>query len=267
MNYINYIELLELFIETNKITINKRMKLVFFLSSLILISFLMKYISEWTHEFLGHGVFGILLGGELVNYYVSWIWPLEFGLAQVNLPLGSGYGTRAIVASAGIITCGIASLFTQTLLFFVLRRKSNTKIWLTIVFHFIFWYGFWAFMNSIGYLLVGGLLNFGDIGQIVYLTGLPNLLFIFIGFILLIVLYYFISMNSYYLFKPFINLSKKWITFGIWLFVPIIYILFSLNPDINLSQNLFLILLPIMFGPSTLALLISIFNKKRKEMR
>jgi hypothetical protein len=223
----------------------------------------MKYLSEWTHEFLGHGVFGILLGGELVDYYVSWIWPLEFGYAQVILPLGSGYRARAIVASGGIIACGIATLLSQIFIFLVLRKKANKYPLLIIGFHFIFWYGFWAFMNSIGYLLVGGLLNFGDIGQIVYLTGFPNLLFISIGFILLIVLYYFVSMNSYYLFKPLTNFSKKWITFCIWLFVPVIYILFSLNPDINLSLNLFLILLPIMFIPSILSLVFSIFSKKK----
>ncbi|MFX0075859.1 MAG: hypothetical protein ACFE96_10485 [Candidatus Hermodarchaeota archaeon] len=245
--------------------LSKQIRLVFLISSLLLISFLMKYLSEWTHEFLGHGVFGVLLGGELVDYYVSWIWPLDFGYAQVILPLGSGYGARAIVASGGIIACGSAALLTQIFMFFVFRKRGIEQAWLTIGFHFVFWYGFWAFMNSIGYLLVGGLLNFGDIGQIVYLTGLPNTLFITIGFILLIILYFFVSANSYYLFGPLTNLSKKWITFSIWIFVPVIYILFSLNPDINLPQNLFLLLLPIMFIPSILSLIISTFSKKSKK--
>jgi len=241
----------------------KEVRIFLFLSSIILISFLMKYFSEWSHEFLGHGGFGFLLGGSLVDYSVSWIWPLEFGFALVNLPLGSGSIARALLASGGIITCGSAAVISQTLIFLVLRKKVLNRIWLFIGFHFIFWYGFWAFMNSIGYLLIGGLLNFGDIGQIVYLTGLPNSLFISIGFVLLIVLYYMISVNTYSLFKPIISLRRKWIVFGIWLFVPIIYICFSLNRDINLSPNLFLIMLPIMFIPSVLSLIFPLFKKKK----
>jgi hypothetical protein len=221
----------------------------------------MKYISEFTHEILGHGGFGFLLGGTLVNYYISWIWPLEFGYAFVNLPLGSSSTLRAIVASGGIISCAIGALISHIIIYSFNKKREIRNSYLFILFHFIFWYGVWGFMNSAGYLLVGALLNFGDIGQIVLLTGINNIFFISIGFIELFILYFFISINTYTLFGPLLHLKQKWIIFGIWLLIPIVYLLFIFNPMITISFHLSIFLLPVMFIPSIFTLFIPRFKR------
>jgi len=225
--------------------------------SVVLISFLMKYVSEWTHEFLGHCGIGFLVGGQPTNYYVSWIWPLEFGFASVSFPIGASNIAKALMASGGIITCLIAAIVSNIIIYYMLRKKELNSSGIFILTHIIFWYGFWAFMNSTGYLLVGSLLNFGDIQNIANYAQISHWLFLIPGIIALIFFYYLISINTSLLFKPLLKLKVKWILFLFWLLIPFIFVLFSLNPSIELSPNLFTLIFFLMFIPSVFSLVIS----------
>lgn len=232
-------------------------KLLFIVISIFPISFLMKFVSEWTHEFLGHCGIGFLVGGQPISYYVSWIWPLEFGYAFVSFPIGASNLSRAFMAGGGIIACLIAGISCQIAIYYVVRKRAiKSNIVLTIL-HILFWYGFWAFMNSTGYLLVGSFLNFGDIRLITIYTNISNWVFLIPGFLALLVFYYLISNNFNYLFKPFSSLKTKWKLFIFWLLLPVIFILVSLNSSITISLNLFFIVFPLMLVPSIISLLIS----------
>ena len=217
----------------------------------------MKYISEWTHEFLGHIGIGVLVGGQPNSYYVSWIWPLEFGNASVFFPIGTNNIAKALVASGGIIACLTVAIVCNLIIYFLLKKKDIRSIIIFVIYHFIFWYGFWAFMNSTGYLLIGSLLNFGDIQNIIYYTQIPHLFFLVVGIFALVFLYYLISINTKAIFKPLLNVKGKWILFIFWLLIPFIFTLLSLNPSINMSLNLFILILVVMFIPSLISLFIS----------
>jgi hypothetical protein len=52
-------------------------------------------------------------------------------------------------------------------------------------------------------------------------------------------------------------LKTKWKLFIFWLLLPIIFILFSLNPSIAISLTLFFIIFPLMFIPSIISLVFS----------
>jgi len=217
----------------------------------------MKFVSEWTHEFLGHLGIGFLVGGQPISYYVSWIWPLEFGYAVVSFPIGTSNIARALMAGGGILTCLIAAISCHIAIYYIGRKRAIKSGKVFILLHVLFWYGFWAFMNSTGYLLIGSFLNFGDIRLINIYTGISNWVFLIPGFIALIVCYFLISFNFNFLFKPIIRLKPKWTLFIFWLFLPLIFITFTLNPDIIISFNLFIIIFPLMFIPSIISLMIS----------
>jgi len=198
-----------------------------------------------------------LVGGQPINYYVSWIWPLEFGFAFVSFPVGASNISRALMASGGILACLIAGITCNIAIYYVVRKRTIKSSTAFITLHILFWYGFWAFMNSTGYLLLGSLLNFGDIRLITIYTNISNLVFLIPGFLALVVLYYLISNNFNFLFKPFSSLKTKWKLFIFWLLLPVIFILVSLNPSITISLNLFFIVFPLMLIPSIISFLIS----------
>lgn len=237
---------------------NSKLKIILILILVVApISFLMKYVSEWTHEFLGHCGIGILVGGQPLSYYISWIWPLEFGYALVSFPIGTSNISRALMASGGIVTCLIAAISSNIIIYYIIKKKEIKSNIGFLILHILFWYGFWAFMNSTGYLLIGGLLNFGDIHLIEIYTQIPHWVFIIPGLLALILFYYLISINFSGLFKPILTLKTKWKLFIFWLLIPFIFVLFSLNPSINMSSYLLFLVFPLMFIPSIFSLVIS----------
>ena len=239
-------------------------KLIFFLVSFTIISFFMKYLSEWTHEYLGHCIIGSLVGGIVNSYYVSWIWPLEFGYAFVSFFGSIEPLPRIFMYSGGIITCSTAAFLSQGIIALVGRKNKFKLNWYLIPFNLLFWYGFWAFMNSVGYLLVGGLINFGDIYYISAISGISHLIFLIPGFLAFIVLFYLISKNFYKLFKDFMKIDGRWILTLFWLIIPIVYLFFIINPAITMTIALIIISFPLMFIPSISSIFLAKYMIKNK---
>jgi hypothetical protein len=225
----------------------------------------MKFVSEWTHEYLGHCCLGALVGGNVVDYYVSWIWPLEFGHALVRFFGSVDVLPRIIMYSGGIITCLSAAFLSQLIVFLSVRKKSIKNNFILITLNFLFWYGFWAFMNSVGYLLIGALINFGDIQFISNLSGIPNQFFLIPGFIAFFILFYLISNNFYKLFKNIVKLAPKWMVALFWVIIPIVYIFFISNPDINMNFIFIISAFPLMFIPSIISILLSKYMIKNSS--
>ena len=119
-------------------------KQILFLSSFTIISFLMKFLSEWTHEYLGHCCIGSLMGGFVNSYFVSWIWPLEFGYAFVSFFGSVEPLPRILMYSGGIITCLTAAFMSQGIIAILGRKGKIGLNWLLIPLNFLFWYGFSA---------------------------------------------------------------------------------------------------------------------------
>ncbi len=53
---------------------NKRAK---FLVPFLCFAFIMKGISEFVHEVMGHGFFVLLFGGQITSVHISLTWPYE----------------------------------------------------------------------------------------------------------------------------------------------------------------------------------------------
>ncbi|MFX1437258.1 MAG: hypothetical protein ACFFAA_08750, partial [Promethearchaeota archaeon] len=175
----------------------------------------------------------------------------------VLFPIGASNISRALMASGGIITCLIAAISSNFIIYYVIRKREINSIITFVTLHSAYWYGFWAFMNSTGYLLIGSLLNFGDIQNIANYAQISNWVFLIPGFLFLGFFYYIISINMNLLFKPLIKLNVKWKIFIFWLLIPLIFVLFSLNPYISIPANLYVLIFAVMFIPSILSFKIS----------
>ncbi len=222
----------------------------------------MRYVSEFTHEFFGHCGFGYLVGGQPIEYYVSWIWPLEFGYAIVSLPISAPTYAKFLVSAGGIIACLSAAVISNVVVFIMTQKRNIVHGWKAVGLHLLFWYGFWAFMNSAGYLLVGSLLNFGDIKKMSYVLGISRYYFMLPGTIVLISLYYVTSLNVISLFTQGVEVETKWVVFLFWLLLPVVATCFVLNPTIAIQLCTFAIILSLTFLPS----LVSLFVFKRYEL-
>jgi len=225
----------------------------------------MKFFSEWTHEYLGHCCIGFLVGGNVNSYYISWIWPLEFGYAFVSFFGSVEPLPRILMYSGGIITCLTAAFLSQGIIALIGRKRVIKLNWQLIPLNLLFWYGFWAFMNSVGYLLVGGLINFGDIYYISAISGIPHIVFLIPGFLAFFVLFYLISNNFYKLFRNFMKIDGRWMLTFFWLIIPIVYLFFIINPAINMTNILMATSFPLMFIPSIISLLLSKYIIKKKR--
>lgn len=236
---------------------NQSVTILIFFFSITMISFLTKFLSEWTHEFLGHIGFGYLVGGNPVEFKVAWLWPLKFGYAIVHFESSATNAARAVTKGGGIIMCLFMASISQLSVYYLEKTSLRNNWFGEILFHTLFWYGFWAFTNSVGYLLVGSILSYGDIADISYYSGISVWIFTIPGFIFFSLFYYIISINCFHLFYPFVSLQPKWLIFLFWWVIPILYILFYLNPDIIIQIPLFvggflIMLIPSLFSYFTI---------------
>ena len=192
------------------------------------------------------------MGGTPVEWYVAWLWPLRLGHAYVEFPSGTSNFAYALMKSGGIITCLTAALISELVIyrFFKHNQQKPMKFWIFLLPHIFFWYGFWAYANSVGYLLVGSILNFGDISGLAMYAGISPWLFVIPGFLFFTLLYYVISLNFYNIFRSLITLKPKWTIFIFWLYIPVLYVLFNLNPGISLNIISYIFGFAIMFIPS-----------------
>ena len=226
---------------------NRKLKILLATISFLFISFLAKYVSEFSHEYLGHCLFSVLTGGGYTTYYVSWIWPYEFGYAHTY---SNGFISEVLIISAGILVCFLISILINSLYYFLVYKPISNKIYLLIPIHFFFWLGFWTFVNSTGYLIVGGLINYGDIQNLSSTLGIKNWIFTIPGIVIFLILFYLISVNFFKLFKPLLEIKNRYILPILWILLLIIYFLFYFNPQIDMELSVFIVGLFVMLIPT-----------------
>lgn len=125
------------------------------MGAFLLAGFLMKIVAEAIHELAGHGLLVVLFGGEIRSFYISPLWPYELSHISWSLP-AHDQGAMAWAVSGGVLATSTASFL---ILFFLREVKACLAASVPL-----FWLSFWCLMNATGYLIVGGLLGFGDIG-------------------------------------------------------------------------------------------------------
>jgi hypothetical protein len=145
-----------------------------FFAVFAVLAFVMKIIAEFVHEVLGHGSFVLLFGGEITDVHISVLWPYVLSDIHWTLPIAVTATQLAWIYAGGILACLSVSFTTQILL--LLKKKLQWVINIAL-----FWIAFWTFVNSAGYLIIGGLAPFGDIHELIALGVLTKLLSFILG--------------------------------------------------------------------------------------
>ena len=146
-----------------------------FLTAFFIYGFLTKLISETLHE-IGHGIFVMAFGGKVLKIFISVLWPLQRSWIRWSLPENVGSWELSLIYAGGILTCLVVSFSLQA----YLRLKKNP--W--IISLSLAWLSFWCFLNGVGYLILGGLVSYGDVRDLIKLGCLTNISSIVIGLIL-----------------------------------------------------------------------------------
>ena len=152
-----------------------RKSLFSFLTVFFIYGFLTKLISETLHE-VGHGIFVMAFGGKVLKIFISVLWPLQRSWIRWRLPENIGSWELSLIYAGGILTCLVVSFSLQAYLHL---KKNPWIISLPLA-----WLSFWCFLNGAGYLILGGLVSYGDIRDLIKLGCLTNISSIVIGLIL-----------------------------------------------------------------------------------
>jgi len=226
-----------------------------FLTVFIVAGFIIKIISEAVHELLGHGLFVLLFGGKITGLYISILWPYELSRISWSLPSGITSTQIALIYAGGIIVFLSASLLPQA--FLLVKKKIRRYFALTL-----FWFAFWTFMNSTGYLLIGGLAPFGDVYELTNLGVLTTLLSLAIGLIIFVIGFVALSWILRRIFVEVFSIKKA--SLGViifWFIIPILSIVMLANPERGLRWTY----LPLTFIPALLSLVIEYFLVLSKQ--
>jgi len=185
-----------------------------FLVVFVVSGFLMKFLSELSHE-LGHGVFVLLYGGRIIQIYVSLLWPYEQSYIRWSLPTGLGPEAMAWIYAGGIVVNLLLSFSIQA---FLLKRKLSWKFSSPLV-----WLSFWCYVNSTGYLLVGGFRPFGDVAELIRLGVLTAFSSLILGITLFFTGFIFLSQILLRLFTAFFTRrTAKFAVNIFWVQIPVL---------------------------------------------
>lgn len=218
-------------------------------------AFVMKIIAEFMHEILGHGSFALLFGGEITGVYISVLWPYDFSYVKLNMPNDVTFAQWGWIYAGGILICLSASFLAQA--FLLLEKEIRWFYALTL-----FWFAFWTFTNSTGYLIIGGLSPFGDVYQLIALGVITQLLSLILG--LVIFCTGFVAL-SWILRRTLLQVfSAKKASRGVtlfWLILPALVLLMLANPE----RSLQVAYVPLTFLPVALSFIIEHFFVLSKQ--
>ncbi|MDH5460038.1 MAG: hypothetical protein OEW71_03270 [Candidatus Bathyarchaeota archaeon] len=226
-----------------------------FLASFIVLGFVMKIIAEFVHEVCGHGLFVLLFGGEITSVHISVLWPYE--LSSIKLPPPNIFTSTqwAWIYGGGILACLCVSFLAQA--FLILKKKISWYFAITL-----FWLAFWTLINSTGYFIIGGLLPFGDIRELIrlgVLTAFPSLVMGFIMFVIgFVALSWILRKTLIGMFHP--EKASLGVTL-FWLIIPVLGAVMLASPERNFQVAYF----PLMFIPSLLSFILEYFLVLSKQ--
>jgi hypothetical protein len=231
-----------------------QVKKEFFLTFLAA-GFLMKITAEIIHEIFGHGLFVLLFGGEIVNVYISVLWPYEISYINWYLPNTVTHLQLAWIYAGGIIICLFVSFLVQT--FLLLKKKSDWRLALVL-----FWLAFWTLANSTGYLIIGGLTSFGDVYELIELEVLTSTISLVTGLMAFIIGFIDLSwILRRILRKKFPHYMASLGVVLFWFIIPVLGIIMSISPE----RNLPIAYIPLMCFPIVFSFFIEYFLVLSKQ--
>ena len=221
-----------------------------FLAFFLAVGFLMKIVSEIVHEVFGHGFFALLFGGRITGVHISLLWPYESSYIQCDLPSLS-FWQIVMFIGGGILVCLIVSFAFQAFLLF-----KKLRWWLDST---LFWFAFWCFINPTGYLIIGGIMPFGDVIELINLGVLTSPTAIAVGTLLFLIEFFVLSkILKSTLMELF---SRRRAGLGVvlfWFVVPFLTVLYMIG-----QARLLIGYLPISFLPVVASFLMYWFGKAK----
>jgi hypothetical protein len=192
--------------------------LVVFLS----LGFVAKILGEVVHELMGHGLFLLAFGGRITDIGISLLWP--YGLSYIRYaPPSSGFQPwqEALFHGAGILMCLVVSFTLQIVLLLSFSKRGN---W--VVSSLLFWLAFWTFVNSAGYLVVGGIRPFGDIASLIFDGAMTKEIALILGILIFLASLFSLSIIfRNVLSKAGVNQDARWSIVLFWLIIPVLTLL------------------------------------------
>jgi hypothetical protein len=155
----------------------------FFVVSLFF-AFTMKAVGELVHEVMGHGIFVLLFGGEIIHLHISILWPYE--LSYIEWTGNFMPWQQTWIAGGGILISLIVSGLIQALLLL-----NSVKDWRLST--LLRWLAFWTFLNPTVYLIIGGIKPFGDVAYLITDGVLIQSTSLLLGFLLFFVCFFLLS--------------------------------------------------------------------------
>ena len=187
--------------------------LIFFVIVFSVSGFLVKLLSEFFHE-IGHGIFVIFFGGRILEIYISPFWPFQFSWISWSLPANIGNFELSVIYAGGILLCLIISFSLQIFLFL---KKHFWVLSLPLA-----WLSFWCFLNGTGYLILGGLVPFGDVEKLIELGSLTWLSSLVVGVVLFAIGFLVLSKIFFNIFLEFFSIkASKLAVILFWMQIPI----------------------------------------------
>jgi len=226
-------------------------KLWVFIVIFLVVGLVMKLVGEAVHELLGHGLSVLLFGGQITDFFISPFWPYEFSRINWNIPSATPIQMAWILGS-GILISAIVSFSIQILLWW---RQFRWQFSLPL-----FWLSFWCFVNAVGYLIVGGVFPFGDVGELIHLEVLTPSLSMIIGAALFLAGFFIFSEILAKTLTTFLMEKTRWAILVFWFVIP------ALTGFTVAGRGIFhFLLIPFSFVPILLSYLSEFQVKKGKQ--
>ena len=155
----------------------------------------------------------------------------------------------AWIHGGGILVCLVVSALLQA---FLLLSSLKSR-WLLAV---LFWLSFWTFINPAGYLIIGGIMPFGDVSKLISEGVLTETSSLVLGFASFLLAFFSLSkiLKKFLLSTEVVHEIKDLRLFSVifWLIIPLL----TLAALVGLEfLNNYALYFPISFAPSILAYL------------
>jgi len=238
--------------------------IVKFLMVFLSLGFIAKILGEVVHELMGHGLFLLAFGGRITNMSISLLWPYEMSYIRFDPPPAGFQPWQAILChGAGILMCLIVTFILQLILLLGFSKRGN---W--VVSSLLFWLAFWTFVNSGGYLVIGGIQPFGDVARLISRGVMTKEIAFILGLLIFLVSLFSLSIIlRNVLSKAGVKEDARWSIVLFWLIIPLLTFLSVIGQDRPL---IFVVLsfIPVLAACAGLFLHnVILSRKKKREMR
>jgi hypothetical protein len=207
-----------------------------FLMVFLSLGFVTKILGELVHEVMGHCLFVLAFGGRITGIKISLLWPYEASYIKFDpQPPGFLPWQMVLVYASGILVCLMVSFILQVILLSSFSKRANWVVSSTL-----FWLAFWTFVNTAGYLVLGGIKPFGDVAYLISAGVMTQELAFILGLLIFLASLFSLSIIlRNVLSKAGVKKDARWSIVLFWLIVPLL----TLFTVVGLGQPLLIALL------------------------